>query len=97
MVRRVSHTFKYKINQPRLMKDHSSTVTWVVSNPGLLYDIYMICVYDRDYASAPCALLPLPSPTARTSKVILSDYSVGHFSGCAGLVNNFGFLIGLVF
>jgi hypothetical protein len=34
-----------------------------VSNPGLL-------LYDRDYASAPCALLPLPSPTDRTSSVI---------------------------
>jgi hypothetical protein len=34
-----------------------------VSNPGLL-------LYDRDYESAPCALLPLPSPTARTSHVI---------------------------
>jgi hypothetical protein len=34
-----------------------------VSNPGLLF-------YDRDYASAPCALLPLPSPTTRTSNVI---------------------------
>jgi hypothetical protein len=33
------------------------------SNPGLL-------LYDRDYASAPCALLPLPTPTARTSNVI---------------------------
>jgi hypothetical protein len=33
-----------------------------VSNPGLL-------LYDPDYASAPCALLPFPS-TARTGNVI---------------------------
>jgi hypothetical protein len=53
--------------------------------------IYLL--YDRDYASALCALLPLPSPTARTSNVIAL---YGKFSGCAGLVNNFGILFGLV-